>query len=374
MAKKKRAAGEGSIRKTPSGRWCADIMDGYTDDGKRNMRYLSADTKGELLDQIRNIRNNMDTNIHLDKSLIFTDWADRWYDDYKSQVAASTYSGYKYTLKLFKRAFGGRELAKILPIDINAFQDQLVEDGYSLSQIRKCRAMLIRIFDAADANGLVLRNPARKAKVLKAKNLPKKIKKKDAFKPGEVELLMALLPDDLTGNSIRLLLGTGMRAQELLSLTKNDITADGSQITINKAVKTVDGKAVLGDPKSELGNRVIPVPARYRPYAVYLREHGAAAYLWSQDKQGKLYGVGSFRRRYYTALSQVQGVRRLSPHCCRHTYVTRLQSNGVALETIAALVGHANVETTGEYLHIAPETLAKATDTLNDANDMKEAA
>ena len=108
MAKKKRAAGEGSIRKTPSGRWCADIMDGYTDDGKRNMRYLSADTKGELLDQIRNIRNNMDTNIHLDKSLIFTDWADRWYDDYKSQVAASTYSGYKYTLKLLKRAFGGR--------------------------------------------------------------------------------------------------------------------------------------------------------------------------------------------------------------------------------------------------------------------------
>ena len=178
MAKKKRAAGEGSIRKTPSGRWCADIMDGYTDDGKRNMRYLSADTKGELLDQIRNIRNNMDTNIHLDKSLIFTDWADRWYDDYKSQVAASTYSGYKYTLKLLKRAFGGRELAKILPIDINAFQDQLVEDGYSLSQIRKCRAMLIRIFDAADANGLVLRNPARKAKVLKAKNLPKKSKRK----------------------------------------------------------------------------------------------------------------------------------------------------------------------------------------------------
>ena len=141
--------------------------------------------------------------------------------------------------------------------------------------------MLIQIFDAADANGLVLRNPARKAKVFKAKNLPKKIKKKDAFKPGEVELLMALLPDDLTGNSIRLLLGTGMRAQELLPLTKNDITADGSQITINKAVKTGDGKAVLGDPKSELGNRVIPVPARYRPYAVYLREHGAAAYLWS---------------------------------------------------------------------------------------------
>ena len=185
---------------------------------------------------------------------------------------------------------------------------------------------------------------------------------------------MELLPDDLTGNSIRLLLGTGMRVQELLSLAKNDITADGSQITINKAVKTVDGKAVLGDPKSELGNRVIPVPARYRPYAVYLREHGAAAYLWSQDKQGKLYSVDSFRRRYYTALRQVQGVRCLSPHCCRHTYVTQLQAQGVALETIAALVGHASIETTGKYLHIAPETLMKAADTLNNTNDMKEAA
>ena len=93
MAKKKRAAGEGSIRKTPSGRLCADIMDGYKEDGKRNMRYLSADTKGELLDQIRNIRNNMDANVHLDQSLVFGDWSERWYEDYKSQVAASTYSG-----------------------------------------------------------------------------------------------------------------------------------------------------------------------------------------------------------------------------------------------------------------------------------------
>ena len=90
--------------------------------------------------------------------------------------------------------------------------------------------------------------------------------------------------------------------------------------------------------------------------------------------QVKLFVVGSFRRRYYTALRQVQGVRHLPPHCCRHTYVTQLQAKGVALETITALVGHASIETTGEYLHNAPETLMKAADTLNNTNDMKEAA
>ena len=73
----------------------------------------------------------------------------------------------------------------------------------------------------------------------------------------------------------------------------------------------------------------------------------------------------SFRRRFYTALKNVGQVRKLSPHCCRHTYVTMLQANGVPMETIAALTGHSDIKTTEGYLHQSADTLAKAVEVLN---------
>lgn len=77
------------------------------------------------------------------------------------------------------------------------------------------------------------------------------------------------------------------------------------------------------------------------------------------------YSVGSFRRCFYTALKEVGGVRLLSPHCCRHTYVTQLQAKGVPLETIAALVGHSSIDTTMGYTHISMDTLMGAVSSLN---------
>ena len=50
---KKRSKGEGCIRKLKSGNWHGEIMDGYTDDGKKNIVSFSAPTRAEVLDLIR---------------------------------------------------------------------------------------------------------------------------------------------------------------------------------------------------------------------------------------------------------------------------------------------------------------------------------
>lgn len=52
------------------------------------------------------------------------------------------------------------------------------------------------------------------------------VKEKDAFTVDEVQRLMAQLPEDRIGWSIRLLLGTGMRTQELLALEPKHIAED----------------------------------------------------------------------------------------------------------------------------------------------------
>ena len=241
----KRSNGEGCIRKTKSGSWRGEIMDGYTPEGKRHIVRFTAKTRAGVLDKLRVWRAETESEASVGGKIRFSDWADTWYGDYRSEVQPSTYSGYRYTLKTLKKAFGDQPLAEILPIHINRFLDKLSADGYSLSMIRKCRAMLIQIFDAADSNGLVLRNPARKAKTVRSKQngFRGEHKEKDAFTEREVTRLMGALPDDLLGNSIRTLLCSGMRVQELLALRPEDISEDGSVIRVEYAVKMVNGVA-----------------------------------------------------------------------------------------------------------------------------------
>lgn len=44
---KKRSSGEGHVKKLKNGSWRGQIMDGYRDDGKRNIVSFSGATKGE---------------------------------------------------------------------------------------------------------------------------------------------------------------------------------------------------------------------------------------------------------------------------------------------------------------------------------------
>ena len=364
---KKRLNGGGSIWKLKSGTWRGQLMDGYKPDGKKNVINFSAPTKGEVQDMIRDYQNLKDAHIHPDKNMLLSDWGDAWYRDYQSQVQASTYAGYHYTLEIIKKNMGGLPIADICPMDINHFMDELVQQGYGISQLRKCRTMLIQIFDSGEENGLILSNPARRAKTIRDINgdLSRPRYFKDAFTEEEWKILHERLPNTLMGNSILVMLESGIRVQELLGLSPEDIAEDGSTLTVRKAIKMVAGVPTLGPPKSKLSKREIPLPKRVWISAKYLRKNGGSHLIWSMSGNHPYYSVGSFRRRYYTTLREVGDVRLLSPHCCRHTYVTRLQARGVSMEMIAKLAGHCDVKTTNGYAHTSTETLRKAVEVLD---------
>ena len=112
----------------------------------------------------------------------------------------------------------------------------------------------------AEADDLVVKNYARRAfRTTKRLSKSQRAHQKDAFTVEEVATLLEKLPEDLLGNSIRLMLVTGLRLQELLALTPKDIAADGSVVYVSKAVKMVEGIPKLGSPKSFTSRRVVPV-------------------------------------------------------------------------------------------------------------------
>lgn len=372
MAKKngnKRANGEGYVYQRENGSWRGQVMNGRDGNGKKKIKSFSGATKTEVIRKMRDFQKLKDAHIRTQDNFTFTVWADHWYLEYEDQVAPSTYAGYRYTLAILKREFGDIPIEDILPMHISVFITRLTNEGASSSKITKCRAMLVQIFDAAVDNCLILRNPARAAKRVKTRDdtTEDAENEKDAFTPEEIQALFSKLPNDILGNSIRLLIITGMRVQELLALKAGDIPEDGSSIRITRAVKTVNGKAELGGPKSKLSRRSIPIPVNYRHIAVFLKQHGSSPFLWKSGKIGKPYSVGSFRSRYYTALEKIPEVRRLPPHCCRHTYVTELQRKGISMELIAKLTGHSDISTTSNYLHVSEDTLQKTVEVLNNA-------
>ena len=66
----------------------------------------------------------------------------------------------------------------------------------------------------------------------------------------------------------------------------------------------------------------------------------------SRRSNGEGCNPSYFRDKFKVTLTAIEGVRVLTPHSCRHTYVSQLQALGVDLSTIQSLVGHVDTDMT----------------------------
>ena len=359
---KRRSNGEGSLHKRKNGLWECTIMVGYHDDGRRKYKSFYARTQKEVKEKVAKYKEDIANGLKLDSNLTFGDWADEWYKNYEGQVSACTYENYRYTISLLKQGFGDQKLADIKTSHVESYLKQMVKEGRSQSSIAKLRGMMFQIMKKAAANDLIRKNPVEFAD--KTKMTKKQESSKDSFTAKEIQRMMLFLPDNRIGHSIRLLLGTGMRTQELLALEPRHIAEDGSSIQIEQAVTMVKGTPQIGPPKTQTSYREIPVPKKFRPSALFLR-NTTEKYIWYGKIPCRFCNPSCFRKHYKKALEELGGVRMLSPHCCRHTYVSQLQAKGIPLETIRYLSGHAEIDMTQHYLHIQPEVKTAAVTVLN---------
>lgn len=345
---RRRANGEGTLRERPDGRWEITIMVGYRDNGKRKYKSFYGKTQKEVRAKAKEYQLKKEAGLAVDVQYLFPEWAELWYENHKDNIAPTTQENYLYTLRILNEAFARRNITDIKPYDIEIFLKKLRRDGRSDSCLTQCRGMMYQIMNKAEANDLIRKNPVRFAEKMRRTG---PIRRKESFTAEEVRLLMEHLPDDRIGWSIRLLLGTGMRTQELLALEPEHIEPDGSCIHIRQAINMVKGTATVGTPKSRDSYRDVPVPENVREYAIKLRTT-PCKYIWEGKNAGTPCNPSTFRNHFRNALAAIDGVRDLTPHSCRHTYVSQMQALGVDLATIQSIVGHADIDMTQHYLHV----------------------
>ena len=363
----KRENGAGSLRRKENGCWEIQIMDGYKSNGRRNIRSFTGKTQREAKEKRDEYLHKRAMGMLTGRDIRFDEWADQWFEFHKENVKPTTAEGYKYTLRILKDHFGRRKLSEIKAMDIEIFLRQLRKEGRSDSALAQCRGMMFQICKKAVANDLIPKNPVEYAEKMR-KGPPKR---KEAFTADEVRYLMENLPENKIGWSIRLMLSTGMRTQELLGLEPRHIAKDGSSINIEQALVRIKGTVAIGTPKSYDSYRTIPVPPMAQYCARLLRDT-EDKFVWNSPKKAdQPCNPSYFSDLFRKTLEGMEDVRVLTPHCCRHTYVSQLQALGVSIETIQSIVGHADIDMTRHYLHVQENIRQEAVERFSEAFSKK---
>lgn len=161
------------------------------------------------------------------------------------------------------------------------------------------------------------------------------------LRPHEVPEFLAYLyryERPTTALCLELLLITGMRAGELLSLAPHNVELEDTEALIK-----------LESEKTKTGySRIIPVP----------REMGERLLALVQDK---LPDYDLLLRACHRASEELETKDKISPHVLRHTCATLLSASGTPSLVVADLLGHRNLATTRKYVHPSREALREAT-------------
>jgi site-specific recombinase XerD len=152
------------------------------------------------------------------------------------------------------------------------------------------------------------------------------------------------------------LYATGMRRSELACLKVSDID---SQRMILRVVEGKGGK-----------DRDLPLsPALLETLREYWRWRKPKTYLFpSRDpRRGPEQPISD--KTVWIACNEAAhcaGIRkRVTPHTLRHSWATHLLEAGTDLRTIQVLLGHGDLETTAQYLHLSQRHLQAVTNPLD---------
>ena len=171
------------------------------------------------------------------------------------------------------------------------------------------------------------------------------------LEPGEVDALVGALRTERDRAMVEAMVLGALRRSEVLGLRLADVRVGERRVFI------ADGKGGR--------QRLVPMSSRFfATLARYLdreRPKGTATdrvfVVLKEPRRGRplsAYGldeiIESARRR--------AGLAHGSCHELRHTCLTRLREAGMSLEALQAQAGHASIETTRVYLHLADDWLA----------------
>ena len=266
----------------------------------------------------------------------------------------SNYTETNYELDLFKyeEYLNSHKInyLKVKYKDISNFIIYLKESKYKSTSINRILSALRSFYSFLEKNNKIQSNPFPLITSVKTeKRLP------NYFKYDEFITMLDSIEDTPLGIRNRLilemLLATGMRVSELVSLKINDIDES------NKEIK------VLGKGNKErivyYGSYCSESLDNYLHKSRNILLSGKTSeYLFINNNGTKLTDRGV--RLIIDKIVQKSCIKsKVSPHTFRHTFATLMLNEGCDIKSVQELLGHASLSTTGIYTHLTNEEVRR---------------
>ena len=153
----------------------------------------------------------------------------------------------------------------------------------------------------------------------------------------------------------------GLREGELLALTAKDIDTKNRTISVTKSYSRLNGRDIIGKPKTKKSERVIALPRflaqELQEYMEMEREPNENERLFPFTK----YALNNTLK----TTAKLAGVKEIRVHDLRHSHVSLLINLGFTAVAIADRMGHESVHITYRYAHLFPNQQRNMADVLD---------
>jgi integrase len=144
---------------------------------------------------------------------------------------------------------------------------------------------------------------------------------------------------------LRTLIDCGLRLGELLGLERRDL--DGDVLHVRGSAH--NGVFTEGDQPTKRHVRDIPVPPTLADMLGAMPRRIDTPLLFP-TVAGKIYFPENFRRDIWTPAAKLAGLD-VTPHECRHSYVSNLRASGIDAADLADIAGHSKAVADARYTH-----------------------
>lgn len=275
----------------------------------------------------------------------------------KLEVKAATYDRLNISIAaLEKYPIADIPLTELTTEDFREYVNALVEDGYSLTTVKKQMRIVSAPVRYAYEQRQIPFNPCAAVKVPSKVHIKKEAKQIVAYTTEEQNRIKPHLAKHgrIGFYAIELMLETGMRAGEVLALNWSDVYLDRKRIRVHKTMVNLANRRISyiqEGAKSETSNRWVPLSPRAIEILTELRSKTNEEYLF-QNAYGERLSYEGLRYQCQCACQET-GIPYLGLHVWRHTFATNQYYKGTDVKILSKILGHADTSITYNiYIHL----------------------
>lgn len=244
-------------------------------------------------------------------------------------------------------------------IRMKKLQEAVDNCGKNYPTIKKIKVLLNQMYKWAIKYDVAEKDYAQYLNIAKHKHKNPNKRNTKIFSQEQIDTLWDLKDSNEYYGAILMLIYTGLRVNEFLTLKKENVNLEDQSFEVISS-------------KTEAGLRTVPIADAILPTFKYWMEKNYCEYLITTLENEQM-RYSNFLNAYWRGVLEPLGWTH-TPHHNRHTCVTLLTEARVEPTFIKMIVGHEGAMTMTErvYTHISIEPLLESVNKIYVPNNIKE--